>query len=93
MRQRRTEIRIPGPDEAQGLLAQLLGQGVIALAATLRDQPGGPVTRVSGVEPLQACPYAQPQLRGDLFLGQPALLNRAHHVRSLHLAPTHDDEP
>ena len=92
MRQRRTEIRIPSPDETQSLLAQRLGQGVIALAATLRDQPSGPITLVASIEPLPL-PYAQPQLSRGLFLGQPALGNRTHHMRSLDLATAHDDEP
>ena len=59
--QRRAEIRIPRPDDAQGLLTQPVGQGVIALATPTRDESSGSVTLVASVQPLHLT-HAQREL-------------------------------
>ena len=89
--QRRSEIRIPRPDDAQGLLTQPIGQDVIALTTPTRDESSGAVALVAREQPLHLT-HAQHELRSGLFLGKPTLLDRTHHVRSLDLAPAHDDE-
>jgi len=89
--QRRSEIRISRPNDAQGLLTQPIRQDVIALATPPRDKPRGPVALVAREQPLHLT-HAQRELRSGLFLGQPALLDRTHQMRSLDLAPAHDDE-
>ena len=61
VRQRRAEIRIPRPDDAQGLLTQPVGQDVIALATPTRDESSGSVTLVASEEPLHLT-HAQREL-------------------------------
>ncbi len=92
MRQRRAEVRIPRPDDAEGLLTQPLRQDMIALATLTRDEASGSVALVASEQPLHLT-HAQRELRSSLFLGKSALLDRTHHMRSLDLAPAHDDEP
>jgi hypothetical protein len=41
--QRRAEIQISRPDDAQGLLTQPIGQDAIALATRTRDESSGAV--------------------------------------------------
>jgi hypothetical protein len=91
VRQRRAEIRIPRPDDAQGLLTQPVGQDMIALATLAGDKPRGPIALVASEQPLHLT-HAQHELRSGLFLRKPTLSDRTHHMRSLDLAPAHDDE-
>ena len=74
------KIRISRPDDAQGLLAQPLGQDVIALATPPRDEAVGPIALVASEQSLHLT-HTQHELRSGLFLRKPTLSDRTHPMR------------